>query len=127
MTIHFLLAFCDMVLVAPLIRLYENSLCLSYFDFPAGGVEESFCKIEEIQRPLATLRGWKSMFETIPVLLVAVPIGRLGDHHGRRKIMALALVGVAGSLCEVFAVHFPRYFHCDWCGSPLQFSCVEEG
>lgn len=39
-----------------------------------------------------------------PVLLVAVPIGRLGDHHGRRKIMALALVGVAGSLCEVFIV-----------------------
>ena len=66
MTIHFLLAFCDMILVAPLIRLYENSLCLSYFEFPAGGVEESFCKIEEIQRPLATLRGWKSMFDTIP-------------------------------------------------------------
>jgi MFS family permease len=40
----------------------------------------------------------------IPVLLVAVPIGRLGDHHGRRKIMALALLGVAGSLGEIFIV-----------------------
>jgi hypothetical protein len=66
MTIHFLLAFCDMILVAPLMRLYENSLCLSYFDFPAGGVDESFCKTEEIQRSLATLRGWKSTFDTIP-------------------------------------------------------------
>jgi hypothetical protein len=66
MTIHFLLSFCEMILMAPLIRLFENSLCLSYFDFPAGGVEESLCKIPEIQRPLATIRGWKSMFDTIP-------------------------------------------------------------
>lgn len=40
----------------------------------------------------------------VPVLLVAVPIGRLGDHHGRRKIMALALLGVAGALAEILAV-----------------------
>jgi hypothetical protein len=66
MTIHFLLAFCEIILVAPLIKLFENSLCLSHFDFPAGGVEESLCKIPEIQRPLATIRGWKSMFDTIP-------------------------------------------------------------
>ena len=66
MTIHFLLAFCEIILVAPLIRLFENSLCLSHFDFPPGGIDESLCKIPEIQRPLATIRGWKSMFDTIP-------------------------------------------------------------
>ncbi len=38
------------------------------------------------------------------MLLVAIPIGKLGDHHGRRKILALALLGVAGSLVEVFTV-----------------------
>jgi hypothetical protein len=68
MTIHFLLAFCEIILVAPLIRLFENSLCLSYFDFPPGGVKEALCKIPEVQRPLATIRGWKSMFDTIPGL-----------------------------------------------------------
>jgi hypothetical protein len=72
MTIHFLLAFCEIILVAPLIKLFENSLCLSYFDFPDGGVEESLCKIPEIQRPLATIRGWKSMFDTIPGTKVSV-------------------------------------------------------
>lgn len=66
MAIHFLLAFCEMVLVAPLIRLFEESLCLSHFGFPSGGVLESECKIAEIQYPLATIRGWKSMFDTIP-------------------------------------------------------------
>lgn len=66
MVIHFLLAFCEIILVAPLIKLFENSLCLTYYNFPADGVEEALCKIPEIQRPLATIRGWKSMFDTIP-------------------------------------------------------------
>ena len=38
------------------------------------------------------------------MLLVAMPIGRLGDHIGRRKITALALLGLAGSLAEIFTV-----------------------
>ena len=66
MSIHFLLAFCEMILVAPLIRLFEESLCLSHFGFPSVGVPEISCKIPEIQQPLATIRGWKSMFDTIP-------------------------------------------------------------
>lgn len=43
------------------------------------------------------------------VLLMAIPIGKFGDRYGRRKIMALSLIGVALSLCEVFivCVYFP--------------------
>lgn len=66
MAIHFLLAFCEMILVAPLIKLFEESLCLTYYNFPSGGVEESQCKIFEIQHSLATTRGWKSLFDTLP-------------------------------------------------------------
>jgi hypothetical protein len=66
MAIHFLLAFCEMILVAPLIKLFEESLCLSHFNFPSRGVEESLCKIPEVQAPLARMRGWKSMFDTLP-------------------------------------------------------------
>jgi hypothetical protein len=66
MSIHFLLAFAEIILVAPLLRLFEESLCLSYYGFPSAGVPESLCKIQEIQHPLATIRGWKSMFDTIP-------------------------------------------------------------
>ncbi|KAF4634520.1 hypothetical protein G7Y89_g3589 [Cudoniella acicularis] len=111
MAIHFLLAFCELILVAPLIKLFENSLCLSHYNFPQNGINEELCKIPEIQVPLATIRGWKSMFDTIPVLLVTIPTGRLGDRYGRRKIMALALFGVVGSLSEVFVVcAFPKEF-----------------
>lgn len=38
------------------------------------------------------------------VLLIAVPMGKLGDHHGRRRIMALTLLGVAVAYSEIFIV-----------------------
>ena len=66
MAIHFLVAFCEMILVAPLIKLFEQSLCLRHYNFPSGGVAESQCKILEIQHELATIRGWKSLFDTLP-------------------------------------------------------------
>jgi hypothetical protein len=66
MAIHFLLAFCEIILVAPLIKLFENSLCLKYYDFPPNGTQDDMCQIPEIQGPLAKIRGWKSMCDTIP-------------------------------------------------------------
>ncbi|KAF8861648.1 MFS general substrate transporter [Acephala macrosclerotiorum] len=111
MAIHFLLAFCEMILVAPLIKLFENSLCLKYYDFPVSGIEEALCKVPKIQGPLATIRGWKSSFDMIAVLLVAIPFGRLGDRHGRKKIMGLAVLGVVFSLVEIFVIcAFPQTF-----------------
>jgi hypothetical protein len=73
MAIHFLLAFCEIVLVAPLIRLFEWSLCVSYYELhdpsiiiPGKEIPEFRCKIPGVQTPLAKIRGWKSMFDTIP-------------------------------------------------------------
>lgn len=66
MSIHFLLAFSEIILVAPLLKLFEESLCLSYYEFPSAGVPERMCKLPAIQQPLATIRGWKAMFDTIP-------------------------------------------------------------
>jgi hypothetical protein len=74
MTLHFLLAFCELVLIAPLIKLLEQSLCISHYgrhdpsvsDPEDGRVPEWMCKIPEIQVPLATIRGWKAMLDTIP-------------------------------------------------------------
>jgi hypothetical protein len=66
MTIHFLLAFCEIILNAPLQRLFENSLCQKYYNFPESGVTEATCKISKIQFNLAIIRGWKSVFDAIP-------------------------------------------------------------
>ena len=35
---------------------------------------------------------------------MAIPFGKLGDRLGRRKILILALIGVAVSLAEIFFV-----------------------
>ncbi|KAF7869806.1 hypothetical protein EAF04_004590 [Stromatinia cepivora] len=122
MILHFLIAFCEMVLVAPLISIFESSLCQSYYNFPETvtsisqhDIRLELCKIPEIQGPLATIRGWKSLGDTVPVLLVAIPIGNLGDRYGRRKIMALSLIGVGLSLVEIFVVcAFPKIFDLRW-------------
>ncbi|RDW80858.1 hypothetical protein BP5796_05556 [Coleophoma crateriformis] len=73
MALHFLIAFCEMILVAPLIRIFENSLCFKYYQVhdpsvigPGDSIEESLCKITDIQVSLASIRGWKSLFDTIP-------------------------------------------------------------
>jgi hypothetical protein len=79
MAIHFLLAFSEIILVAPLIKLYEKSLCLKHYNFPPGGVREDMCKIADIQSPLATIRGWKSMFDMIP--------GSSSDQKARHFIL----------------------------------------
>lgn len=62
-----------MVLIAPLISLFEYSLCHSYYNFPEPNfrldnreVISEMCKIPEIQGPLATIRGWKSFGDTVP-------------------------------------------------------------
>lgn len=65
MLLHFLLGFCEMIVVAPLISLFEQSLCRTYYSFPGGKIEDVLCKIPEIQAPLATIRGWKSTFDTL--------------------------------------------------------------
>ncbi|KAL2061950.1 hypothetical protein VTL71DRAFT_7328 [Oculimacula yallundae] len=118
MGVHFLIAFCEMILVVPLMRLFEQSLCFSYYTIHdpsvighGGLIPEALCKIVEIQHDLATIRGWKSLLDIIPVLLVAIPTGKLGDKYGRRKVLAGSLLGVMGSLVLIYTVClFPKLF-----------------
>lgn len=42
-------------------------------------------------------------------MIAAIPMGKLGDRYGRKKILALALIGVFGSLLEIFIVCMYMY------------------
>lgn len=73
MALHFLLGFYEVVLTAPLLLLFEQSICISYYALydphtigPGNSVPEVFCKLPQIQHDLATLRAWKSFFDTLP-------------------------------------------------------------
>ncbi|KAH6706205.1 hypothetical protein BKA61DRAFT_455952, partial [Leptodontidium sp. MPI-SDFR-AT-0119] len=73
MGIHFCLAFCEIVLAVPLIKLFEQSLCFSYYSVHdpsiienGGSIPEALCKVVEIQQDLATIRGWKSLLDIVP-------------------------------------------------------------
>lgn len=111
MALHFLIAFTEMVLVAPVLRLEERALCIQYYNTnsphlisPDGTISESLCKIIEVQEPLAKIRGWKSLLDCVPVLIVAIPLGNFGDTFGRRLIMAGSFLGVFLSLSVIFVV-----------------------
>ncbi|EPE34909.1 MFS general substrate transporter [Glarea lozoyensis ATCC 20868] len=114
MTLHFLLAFTELLLVAPLLKLYEESVCERFYDGRDGGFVgryEDGCQVTEVQRDVARIRGWKSMWDGIVVLLVTIPFGKLGDYIGRKKVIAIALTGVFFSLSEIFVVcAFPKIF-----------------
>jgi MFS family permease len=118
MAFHFCIAFCEMILIAPLLSLFERSICLSHymkldpsFIGPDDWVEEIYCKVPSVQRELARVRGWKGALDTLPVLLVAIPVGKLADRYGRKKLMSLNLIGVLVAMAEIMVVvAFPRLF-----------------
>ena len=59
--------------IGPYILLYERSICYSHYATtdpslipPQGPIDELLCKIEPVQRELATVRGWEGAFAAIP-------------------------------------------------------------
>lgn len=104
-----LLALGDDLLDSPMARITEAVICYRYYETTdpsklligrdhigpgaIGGVDELHCKLDAVQTELALLRGWQSLFDSIPGLLLAVPIGWAADRYGRKRFVLLALFG----------------------------------
>ncbi|KAB5583451.1 major facilitator superfamily domain-containing protein [Coniochaeta sp. 2T2.1] len=127
----------ESILNSPLLALYEQSLCVSYFDAhpdPTGSVSiinlaiNSRCKIVPIQQEIATVRGWKSLFDAIPALLFAIPFGRMADRVGRSRVYVLSLFGSILALSFEFIIClYPRQFSLRWVWFSSLFKCVGGG
>ena len=71
--LYFFVEMYDMITIAPLTAIFEQSLCRKWYinhdpsriNF-GGPVNEQFCKLEPIQAAVAVLRGWKLAFDTVP-------------------------------------------------------------
>jgi hypothetical protein len=66
--LYFMMEMFDMVTVAPLVALFENAICMSYYGPDDAWNTRHSCKIQPIQRELALVRGWKGVFDAIPDL-----------------------------------------------------------
>ncbi|EPS43686.1 hypothetical protein H072_2318 [Dactylellina haptotyla CBS 200.50] len=114
---------------APIVRIYEDIICRKYYDIhqpelhPAGkAIPEDQCKIPPVQQELALIRGMEPVFDAIPGLLVAIPLGMIADNPkiGRKPVIIAALLG---SMCQitwvVIVARFPDIFplRLVWLGS----------
>jgi MFS family permease len=104
-----LLALGDDLLDSPMARITEAVICYRHYEIidpsklligrdnigpgAIGGVNELHCKLDAVQTELALLRGWQSLFDSIPGLLLAVPVGWAADQYGRKPFVLLALFG----------------------------------
>lgn len=94
----------------PQTRIFEAIICYRYYEDvdpskilqdrstigpgAIGGVDEMWCKADTIQSELAALRGWQNLFDGLPTLLLAVPMGWAADKFGRKPIITLGLVAL---------------------------------
>ncbi|XWX01277.1 hypothetical protein V2A60_009303 [Cordyceps javanica] len=101
----FMLAVAGAVSEVPTTRLVEDHICRSYYDeqqkqqqqrinAPPTEIDETMCKVDEVQSRLVFLNGWISMIQGTLELLVAFPYGIYADRNGRKPVLRLSLVGV---------------------------------
>ncbi|KAI1119891.1 major facilitator superfamily domain-containing protein [Nemania abortiva] len=115
---------------APEVRLLENAVCRAHYRVadpcviglpPSAYVDESLCKIDEVQVHLAYLRAWKRWCDTLPGALLSLHYGRLADRWGRKPILIL---GIAGVLLAYFWVLLTCYCYDTFAPEHILFSSV---
>ncbi|RFU76785.1 hypothetical protein TARUN_5456 [Trichoderma arundinaceum] len=85
-----------MLLLIPLYRLIEDSVCHVYYkDDSLDMIDEMKCKTDEVQARMAYLLGWLGLFHSIMSLLTTFPFGILADKIGRKPTVLLAYGGMA--------------------------------
>ena len=80
-TVYFFMALATLTTEVPLVRPLERAVCNSYYrshsDFRTDAqkpVDESLCKVADIQDTLAFVVGWKMSFDALPSTHIALPI-----------------------------------------------------
>ncbi|KAF3918097.1 hypothetical protein ABW21_db0207755 [Orbilia brochopaga] len=100
-------------ITSPQVRIYEDIICRKYYDSHGGGlypagrpIPEEKCKIAPVESELALIRGLEPVFDAIPSLLAAIPMGMLADNPkiGRKPVILAALFGSMAQLLWTTAV-----------------------
>ena len=74
---YILISFATLLLEVPIVRLIEGSICNRYYSSADNAtyiaveqIDESACKVPQVQSLLAKLVGWKMSFDAIPGTLL---------------------------------------------------------
>ncbi|KAI1869194.1 uncharacterized protein JN550_005824 [Neoarthrinium moseri] len=62
------------------------------------------CKSPDVQGQFAVLKGWQTMLDCVPGLIVAVPFGILSNKWGRHRVLSLAFTGITLGLAFLVTV-----------------------
>ena len=109
-----LFSFGDKLSEGPLLRVKEAVICYRHYERvdpsklllgrdqigpgAIGGVLETLCKVDDVQNDLAALNGWQMVFDGIPGLLLAIPLGWAADKFGRWPVVEIGIISLAAKI-----------------------------
>ncbi|PHH63385.1 hypothetical protein CDD81_5986 [Ophiocordyceps australis] len=94
--ITFCFTLCGMLMLTPALRLVEDAFCHAYYhEETLDPIQETRCKIDEVQSRMAFILGWCGLFTSVMTLLVTFPYGALADRIGRKPAAICAYCSTA--------------------------------
>ncbi|CAG9948111.1 unnamed protein product [Clonostachys rosea f. rosea IK726] len=102
----------------PLNRVIERRLCRDYYSStdpvklqPGGSVDESLCKIPEVQQSLGSIQGVMETTWIVGDFIMTIPLGFVAQSRGRHVVLLLNLVSRAFMIAwAVIVGYFDQIF-----------------
>jgi MFS family permease len=93
----------------------QQIVCDNYYGKPSLDTNaQDRCKVRQVQAEVATINGWRSVFEILPPMVVIVPYGMLADRIGRKPVFLLAICGCFLSDLWVRTICMSTSSHCTY-------------
>ncbi|KAM7183034.1 Major facilitator superfamily domain containing protein [Rhypophila sp. PSN 637] len=100
-----------------LLQVQEDNICQNLIrnDPEQKPQQRGDCKDKDVQSELSIIQSWQVVFDLLPGLLMAVPIGIVADKYGRSLVLGLSLLGITlsyafSSVVCAFSNIFPLRF-----------------
>ncbi|KAI1422502.1 hypothetical protein F5Y12DRAFT_762384 [Xylaria sp. FL1777] len=102
--VFFLVELYELIIIAPTAALIEVFICWQYFEkvdlaviSRGRGINSAMCKNNYVQSELATVLGWKAVFDSIPVFILSFLLEPCLARFGSSKLLVASLIGLIGS------------------------------